>query len=179
MKPEREGKGRDWRHRLAAAVVTVGMAVGIALLSLQSLPGGEVSDGVLLLDWRLRGEETGSCLQAPEADLERLPVHMRGQDACLGRLPPYRLVLEIDGSVILDREVTGGGLRGDRPLTVYREIRVEPGRREIHARFFREDGDPAAVELEVRETVDVEAGRVLLLVRRQDTGTMEVRAPSG
>jgi len=177
MSPDRGG--RVWIRRLVAAVLTGGMAVGIALLSLQPLPGGEVPDGVLLLDWRLRGEETGTCLRAPEAELERLPVHMRSQDACLGELPPYRLVLEIDGSVIVDREVRGGGFRGDRPLTVFREVQIEPGRREIHARFFREDGDAEAIELEVREMVEVEAGRVLLLVRRQDTGALEVREPSG
>jgi hypothetical protein len=179
MTPDRERRGRGWTRRVVAAVLTGSMAVGIGLLSLQPLPGGEVADGVLLLDWRLRGEETGSCLQAPEMELERLPAHMRSQDACLGRLPPYRLVLEVDGSVIVDREVRGGGLRGDRPLTVYRELQIEPGQREIHARFFREDGDADAVDLAVRETIEVVAGRVLLLVRRQDTGVLEIREPVG
>jgi hypothetical protein len=174
-----EASGNSWARWLGAGVVTGVIAVGIALLSLLPMPGDEASDGVLLLDWRLRGEETGSCLRAPAEELERLPVHMRSQDACLGELPSYRLRLRIDGEVVVDQEVRGGGFRGDRPLTVYRELRVDPGRREIQARFHREDGDPEAVELSVQDSVAVEAGRILLLVRRQDTGALELREPAG
>lgn len=173
------GSGKELGRRLGAAAVTAIMAAGIVLLSLRTMPGEAASEGVLVLDWRLRGEETGSCLRAPDEDLERLPVHMRSPDACLGELPPYRVRLRIDGELVVDEEVRGGGLRGDRPLTVHRELRLDPGLREVQAEFFREDGDLEAVELSVRDTVPVEPGRVLLLVRRQDTGVLEIREPVG
>lgn len=177
MSRDETGSGSQVVRWVGAVVLTGGMVAGMAVLSLWPMSGETAADGVLLLDWRLRGEETGTCLRAPEEVQESRPAHMRSEDACLGELPSYRLRLRIDGELVVDDQVRGGGFRGDRPLTVYRELRVLPGRRELQAEFFREDGDPEAVELTVRDTVHMEAGRVTLLVRRQDTGVLEVRDP--
>jgi hypothetical protein len=67
---------------------------------------------------------------------------------------------------------------------VYRAVQLEPGPRTIRAEFVRDaqtltDTDRAKppVALHVESEATVEAGRVLLIVRRQDTGTLEVRSP--
>lgn len=162
---------------VGAAVLTSLLAVGLALCTLLPLPGDAPSEAFLRLDWRVRGEETGPCLRPTEEALDALSPHMRNPDACLGALPPYRLRVSIDGELRLDQEVRGGGAREDRPLTVYRELRLAPGERDLVAEFVRSDGEPGAIELRLSETIAAEAGRILLLVRRQDTGAFELKSP--
>ncbi len=173
-----------WPARAGAVVVTLAGAAILAALSAWPMPGDPPEHALLRLDWRLRGEEAGDCLRPREEDLERLPVHMRNPDACLGALPPYHLRLWVDGALLVDDLVRGGGAREDRPLTVYRAVPLTPGSRRIRAEFVREaqtlsDADHAKppVALHVESEATLEPGRVLLIVRRQDTGTLEVRSP--
>ncbi len=166
------GAGR-WIAAALLAGVTLG---GIGLLSNLTLPGATQTGGVLHLDWRLRGEEAGPCVQVA-GDSEHLPIHMRNPDACAGALPEYHLRLWIDGELRVDEVVRGGGIRGDRPLTVYRGLPLTPGERQVRVEFVRADGDPDAVALRLEDRVPIRAGEVQLLVRRQDTGVLEIRKP--
>jgi hypothetical protein len=174
-----------WLSRAGAVLVAVAGAAALAVLSAYPLPGDAPQHALLRLDWRLRGEEAGDCLRPRAEDLARLPLHMQNPDACVGSLPPYRLRLWIDDVSYLDEIVTGGGAREDRPLTVYRDMPLEPGRRRIRAAFVREalsdadatDGARQPTTLHVDAEVLAEAGRVLLVVRRQDTGDLVVRSP--
>lgn len=173
-----------WLARAGAVVVTLAGAAALAALSAWPMPGDPPEYALLRLDWRLRGEEAGDCLRPRQEDLERLPLHMRNPDACLGALPPYHLRLWVDDALVVDDVVRGGGAREDRPLTVYRAVQLQPGTRRIRAEFVRDaqtltDADRAKppVALHVESEATVEPGRVLLIVRRQDTGTLEVRSP--
>lgn len=173
-----------WPARAGALVVTVAGAAALAALSAWPMPGDPPEHALLRLDWRLRGEEAGDCLRPRHEDLERLPLHMRNPDACLGAVPPYHLRLWVDDALVVDDVVRGGGAREDRPLTVYRAVRVTPGARRIRAEFVREaetltddDDVKQPVALQVESEATLEPGRVLLIVRRQDTGTLEVRSP--
>lgn len=173
-----------WTARAGAVVVTLAGAAALASLSAWPMPGDPPEHALLRLDWRLRGEEAGDCLRPRQEDLERLPLHMRNPDACLGALPPYHLRLWVDDALVIDDVVRGGGAREDRPLTVYRAVQVEPGSRRIRAEFVRDaqtltdtDRPKPPVALHVESEATLEAGRVLLIVRRQDTGTLEVRSP--
>lgn len=173
-----------WPARAGAIVVTLAGAAALAALSAWPMPGEPPGHALLRLDWRLRGEEAGDCLRPRQEDLERLPLHMRNPDACLGAVPPYHLRLWVDDALVVDEVVRGGGAREDRPLTVYRALRVTPGTRRIRAEFVRQaetltDGGDAKppVALHVASQATLEAGQVLLIVRRQDTGTLEVRSP--
>lgn len=173
-----------WLARAVAVVVTLAGAEALAALSAWPMPGDPPAHALLRLDWRLRGEEAGDCLRPRLEDLARLPLHMRNPDACLGALPPYHLRLWVDDTLVVDDVVRGGGAREDRPLTVYRAVPLTPGRRRIRAEFVRDaqtltDTDRAKppVALHVESVATVEPGRVLLIVRRQDTGTLEVRSP--
>lgn len=175
-----------WPVRLAAVLVTVAGASGLVTWSARPmrLAQSSASHAVLQLDWRVRAEEAGDCLRPRPEDLASLPAHMRNPDACLGGLPPYRLQLWIDETLMIDDVIRGGGAREDRPLTVYREVPVAAGGHRIRATFVREtpsqDGRPETREpanLRVDTTATLQARRVLLVVRRQDTGALEVRPP--
>lgn len=177
---------------LVAAGVTALFAGLIALGTSLPLPGDPPTEGLLRLDWRLRGEEAGGCIPPSAEVLERLPPHMRNPDACVGGLPPYRLRLWIDGEMTVDRVVRGGGARGDRPLTVYEEIPVPPGPRRVRVEFVPEEAaseeplapegdDPRSrdrgIRLAAEDSLHIEAGQVILAVRRQDTGALVLRSP--
>ncbi|GEM_PF-1648889 len=179
--------------RIAAAVgVTLFLAGLIALGSSFPLPGDPPSDGLLRLDWRLRGEEAGGCLRPTAQELAELPPHMRNPDACVGGLPPYRLRVWVDGEIRLQDTIRAGGIRQDRPLTVYDEVSLTPGRRHVRIEFAPQDGPPterrpspsdeAGVRdrptvLETEGVVEMDAGQVVLAVRRQDTGALVLRPP--
>jgi hypothetical protein len=166
--------------------VTLGALVVLLLLAAirlgSSLPlpaatGPSVSQGVLLLDWRLRGEEAGECLRPTQDPSSSLPAHMQNPGACAGELPPYRLRLWVDGTLAADHLVRGGGLRGDRPLTVHETHLLPPGERELRILFERESPGEGALTLQIESRVAVAPGRTLLAVRRQDTGVLEIREP--
>ncbi len=169
---------------VVAGLVTALLLGGLAVGSSLRIPTGErnVADhGILLLDWRLRGEEAGACLlgeaRTGEGADAGLPLHMRNPGACAGALPPYRLRVEVDGAVLAERLVEGGGLRGDRPLTVYERIPLPPGDRKVRISFERATPDPTAIRLAAEDELRIEGGRVFLAVRRQDTGILEFRVP--
>jgi hypothetical protein len=176
-----------WLARGAAVVVTVGAAWGLAVLSALPMPGDPPTHALLRLDWRLRGEEAGDCLRPTQADLDALPPHMRNPNACLGALPPYHLRLWVDDVVVIDEEVRGGGARQDRPLTVYRDVPVEPGVRRLRAEFVRATADEGteavmpqerpALALRAEGEARLAPGQVLLIVRRQDSGALVIREP--
>jgi hypothetical protein len=177
---------RPWLARGAAVVVTLGAAWGLAVLSALPMPGEPPAHALLRLDWRLRGEEAGDCLRPTQADLDALPPHMRNPNACLGALPPYHLRLWVDDQLAIDDVVHGGGARQDRPLTVYRDVPVEPGLRRLRAEFVRAAPDERnstmsqtrpATALEASGEARLAPGQVLLVVRRQDTGALVIRAP--
>jgi hypothetical protein len=163
-----------------AALVTAGVLAGIALGSSLSLPastGDASGQALLLLDWRVRGEETGECLRPGGPVREDLPAHMQNPDACAGELPPYQLRLWVDDELAVERVFQGGGFRGDRPLTVYESVPVPPGERSLRLVFERVDPDPSALRIEGGTEFRLERGEVLLAVRRQDTGVLEFRRP--
>ncbi len=177
---------------LAATGVTVLVAGLIAVGSSLPPPSEPPSEGLLRLDWRLRGEEAGGCIRPTAEELAELPPHMRNPDACVGGLPPYRLRLWVDDQLALNETVQAGGVRGDRPLTVYDEVPLTPGLRRIRIEFAPDEGASTGADPSERETpetrdrqirlaaegeVQLEAGQVILAVRRQDTGALVLRSP--
>lgn len=166
---------------IPGALLAVGIALLIGTLSQVPFPGEAPDEAALRLAWRLRGEEVGECPRPTAEQLAVLPPHMRNPDACVGPLPPYRLRLWLDGELKIDARVEGGGARGDSPLYVNRELRLDSGSYEVRADFRREEGDapledPGTV-LFLETRVELEAGTVMLLTRAGDTGRLELRRP--
>ena len=125
-------------------------------------------EGVLRLAWRARPDRVEDCRPQSEEVLARLPAHMRQTQICEGASASYRLTVLVDGQVVLDDVVRGGGLRHDRPIYVFRERRVAPGDRAVAVTFVRlaetaqeqPGGVPPSLALE--RTLRFTAGRVIL-----------------
>ncbi|MDT8369453.1 MAG: hypothetical protein RQ745_09625, partial [Longimicrobiales bacterium] len=129
----------------AATRVVVGAALVVLIGGLSRVPFGGVDEGAaaLRLTWRLRGEEAAPCRTPTEAELADLPVHMRNPDACIGDLPPFALRVTVDGEVRVERIVRPSGARGDRPLFVYEELPLPPGRHALEVRFGAVEAESA------------------------------------
>ena len=149
------------------------MATGVVcwgVVQLAQLPWGEPSPQAWLrLSWRTVGEK----VRVPKAQDPNLPAHMRLPEAQAFEiyLRPYRLQLLVDGQARIQRRVVAPGFRHDRPLSVFEEVALAPGKHRLEVRFDPEkvsgapDPDmsqPAIYELELR------AGSVTLIGLSED-----------
>jgi hypothetical protein len=98
---------------------------------------------ILRLAWSARPERIERCRQQSEAELARLPAHMRQPVVCEGASAQYRLTVRDDGRLVAERVVHGGGLRQDRRLYIFQEVPLNPGDRRIEVRFERLDSESA------------------------------------
>lgn len=85
------------------------------------------SAGMLRLAWRLPGARIQSCRDLTAAELASRPMHMRQPRECIDQPLHYRLQVEIQGETRLDRTLSPAGARGDRPLYVQQDFRLQPG----------------------------------------------------
>ncbi|HEX7117967.1 MAG TPA: hypothetical protein VF212_04230 [Longimicrobiales bacterium] len=150
------------------------MAALLALGALTRAPYGieEAQQAVIRLSWRARGVRVRQCRTLTPQEVEALPVHMRRERVCEGGIAPYRLRVALDEKVLESSVVSAAGAREDRPLYVYREVRVAPGRHRLSIDFLREETaetDPEAVPASTpaRLTLDADlslgAGQVALV----------------
>ena len=131
---------------LGVALAAAAMA-GVVWASNAPMTAHRVSYAVLRLAWSARPERIETCQQQSADELARLPQHMRQAVVCDGTTAEYRLEVRVDGEVIADQLVHGGGLRQDRRLYVFQELRVREGEAAIDVRFHRGDAgekSPAA-----------------------------------
>jgi hypothetical protein len=114
---------------------------------------------LLRLSWRAQSETTEECRPLTEEEMAELPVHMRAPQVCESRPVPYFLRVSIDGRPALDDTLHGAGAREDRPVYVYREIALRPGRHALHVEFTPLAGDERArdqAEARERDEEEVE-----------------------
>jgi hypothetical protein len=131
-------------------------------------PGDEAE---LRLTWRARAAPAEECRRLTDAEREALPVHMRRDVVCEGRVAAYALEVVVDGVLTHKRVVEGAGARGDRPLYVYDALRLAPGYHDVHVVFERVSGSSSQEDrvggvpdrLELRERIEVGAGDVVLV----------------
>lgn len=169
-------------HRTACALL-LAMAAMLAIASLSRVrpPEPAAAEAVLRLSWRTRGERVEECRRPSEQELASLPVHMRREEVCEGRVLPYHLRVELDGRTVVDDTVRPAGARGDRPLYVYHEVPVQPGSHHLAVRFVRA-GDHharghAPRRLELEKAVGVGAGEVALVTYDVDRQELVLRRP--
>lgn len=157
--------------------VSAALVVLLAAGSRVPISALDADQAIIRLSWRFRAEEGVDCRRPTQDELDQLPVHMRNPDACIGDLAPYELRVEVDATPRVTRIVRPAGVRGDRPIFVHEELRLAPGRHTVSVRFGvqgAEDGANPALSTET--TVDLDAGRVLLVTRGPDGG-LEARRP--
>ncbi|MEK6609305.1 MAG: hypothetical protein AABZ35_00095 [Gemmatimonadota bacterium] len=95
------------------------------------------SDAFVRLAWRARGERVETCRRLSPEELARIPAHMRREEVCEGRIVPYGLTVTVDGVRAVQESVASKGVREDRPLYVFREMPVAPGRHRLSVVFAR------------------------------------------
>jgi len=155
----------------------------LGALSRVPVSAAAAEQAALRFSWRLRAEEAGECRHPTEEELRDLPVHMRNPDACVGPVPAYRLRVEVSGQRHIDDRIEASGARGDRPLFVYHQLLLQPGRHAVRVSFEPDDGREAesriSAGMHLDAVLDLEEGQVLLVTRNEDSGALEVVRPRG
>lgn len=164
----KETQARRALHRVVAVLVAAGALAALGALSQVPYDPQEADQAWLRLSWRARSMSIDTCRPLTAEELERLPAHMRRPEVCEGRLAPYRLRLEIDGTLVEDVLVAGGGAREDRPLYVFRELALAPGSHRIGIDFRLADHELESREgaprpLSIDRTIELAAGQVALI----------------
>jgi hypothetical protein len=131
-------------HRALGAVVAVAALLAMAWASSAPMTAHRSPDAMLRLAWSARPERIEQCRRLTDEELAALPRHMRQEVVCEGTTAEYRLQVRVDGALIADQVVRGGGLRRDRRVYVLRELAVAPGERAIDVRFERIQPEAAA-----------------------------------
>lgn len=126
-------------RRVPAGVLGVAALLAIGAATRFPYPAAPPDHGVLRLSWRTRGERVEECRRLTPAEIAQLPIHMRREEVCEGRVLPYLLVVEMDGRLLLRERVLPAGARHDRPLYVFHEIPIPTGEHRLAVRFVRED----------------------------------------
>lgn len=130
--------------RIGLGTLLVALGV-VALGVLTRVQYAAVPDRAQLrLAWRALVPRVEECRRPTPEEQEELPIHMRQDEICEGRLVSYRLVVTVDGAVRLRSTVEAAGARGDRPLYVFEELPLESGPHDIRIVFERIDAEGAA-----------------------------------
>lgn len=131
--------------RRVLGVVTA--AIGLIALRWSSvMPSGarHVEDRAQLrLSLSARPERIERCSELSDDELAKLPAHMRLRTRCEGYAARYLLTIAVGERDLTSDTLSGGGLRQDRPLHVFREHEVIPGPQRLHIELTRLDAGPA------------------------------------
>lgn len=183
MTPSLESRPRAVPERqrvrwLAPLLVTAAMTVSLGWLARTPWqpPGSE--DALLRLSWRLRPPVSETCRARTQAELDALPVHMRTLQVCVNETGAYRLIVQLDTSVSDTTRVRRGGAKGDRPLYVFCEVPIPPGRHHVRIRFEPEksmSADRSFPPLSLDTVLHMQAGVVALVTLDPDGRTITVR----
>lgn len=159
-----------WAARAGVAGVLMTGIVALSQVPWAAAPG---TDGALRLAWRYRSALVDECREPTAEELSRVPAHMRQHRVCERRLLPYELSVQVDGRRLALDTIRAGGARADRPLSLYRESPLAPGRHAIVVRFtpiVTAPGVAVPPTLVLDTSVSVAAHRVVL-VTLDDGGT--------
>lgn len=161
-----------WTARIGVAAVLMAGTVALSHVPWAAASG---RDGALRLAWRFRSALVDECREPTAAELARLPAHMRQPRICERRLLPYELAVTVDGERIVLDTIRAGGARADRPLSLFRESRLAPGRHSLSVRFAPlavAAGAPAPPALVLDTAVTVAAHAVVLVTLDDVTGRL-------
>lgn len=130
---------RRFARILSAAFVAGAIAFAVAALSRVPYAAGDEEGAILRLSWRFRGERLEECRRLSAEELAQLPAHMRREVVCEGGVAPFLLSATVDSVAVAHDTIRASGARADRPLYVFREVRVAPGEHRLQVRFHRLD----------------------------------------
>ena len=96
----------------------------------------------LRLSLSARPERVERCRELSDDELAKLPAHMRLRTQCEGYSARYLLRISLGERTLTTDTLRGGGLRHDRPLHVFQEYDVAPGRQRVLIEVTRVDDAP-------------------------------------
>lgn len=106
-------------------------------------------------------ERRHPCRTRSQEELAKLAPNMRAAEDCPRERSPLLVELEVDGHVVLRREVPPAGLRKDGNAALYERLPLPAGRHRIVARL--RDRPEGAFNYQREATVELAPGRVLLI----------------
>jgi hypothetical protein len=119
------------------------------------------SEALLRLSFIHAAQRKAPCRERSAEELAKLAPNMRAALDCPRERAPLLVELELDGKVVLRREVQPAGLKGDGNATVYHRLPVPAGKHRIAVRLRDRPGEGFNYARE--ETVELAPGRVLLI----------------
>lgn len=194
---------RRFVRRVSGLLLAAAVTAGVAELSRVPYAPAARSASLLRLSWVIRSQRVEDCRRVTAEELARQPIHMRRTEVCEGRVLPYHLRVEVDGRSVISDTVRAAGARGDRPIYVFQEVPLEPGRHRIHVQFVQaptasaargerhdeddeddddeDDDDPDRSEarrLELTRSQVVRAGEVVLVTYDPNEDELVARLPA-
>lgn len=158
----------------ARALVAVLLVAAIALLA-QVPMGAEPTEAALRLSLRAPAS-IQECRERTPEELAALPLHMRSPTTCETHALRYLLRVTVAGTVLLEETVTGTGLRRERPLVVYRDLALAPGRHALEVTMTPDPGAPEeAPSYHLDRIVELEPGQIALVT--VDRGELRLASP--
>lgn len=125
--------------------------------------------------WGLCGE-----LRSPgsEEELATLPAHMRQPVVCEGQVVSFLLEVVIDGATAVRDTIRPAGVRADRPLYVFSELRVGPGDHAVRVSFRSLGRRQESKEYDLETRIQLAPREVVLVTLDADGARLVVRAGS-
>ena len=130
---------RSFTMRIAGAVFALAGAVGIVHGSHVPVTLDPGEHAVLRVAFGARPERIEVCRDLSSEEQKALPAHMRQSTSCEGTTARYHIEVRRDGQMISTAELRGGGLRSDRQLYLFREIRIPSGPSHLEVSLVRVD----------------------------------------
>jgi hypothetical protein len=102
-----------------------------------------------------------ACRERSADELAKLAPNMRAAQDCPRERSPLLVEIELDGKVVLQREVQPSGLRRDGNVAVYQRLALPAGRHRIAARL--RDRAEGEFNFAKEQTVELAGGGVLII----------------
>lgn len=121
----------------------------------------EPGQALVRLSFIHAAERKEPCRTRTPEELARLPPNMRAPLDCPRERAPVRVELEVDGEVVLRREVQPAGLKRDGNATAYHRLPLAAGKHRVVARLRDRPG--TGFNFQKEETLDLAPGQALLI----------------
>lgn len=167
---------------LVGLSIAFAVLVGIAGLSRVPMARAAADEAVLRFSWRAIGVRVEQCRRRTEEELAALAEHMRTPEVCIGRNADYELRVLVDGTEAVRDTVLPAGARRDRPVYVFQDLALAPGRYHVAVDFAAlvpagfDPGDDR-IDLSWEGDVTLEPGRISLITLDPSGDGLAPRAP--
>lgn len=163
--------------RMLAGAVSLVLALAVGWLSQVPTTHAGPEEALLRLSWRAPAVSVEACRPRTQEELDALAPHMRTPLVCTGGGADYRLQVSLDGRDLIHETIGARGARGTRPVYVFRELEIAPGRHQLTISFAALVPDsvaPGDVPLSygLVEEIDVASAEVALIMLDQATSRL-------